>query len=45
MKADGRFIERRLNMNAKITPEEAKSQNDRLMNIVKNKIAIKKIKS
>lgn len=45
MKADGRFIERRLNMNAKITPEEAKNQNERLMNIVKNKIAIKKIKS
>tara|TARA_B100000073_G_scaffold54371_1_gene40158 strand:+ start:158 stop:613 length:456 start_codon:yes stop_codon:yes gene_type:complete len=45
MKADGRFIERRLNMNAKVSPEEAKSKNDRLMNIVKNRLIIKKIKS
>ena len=45
MKADGRFIERRLNMNAKLSPEEAKSKNDRLMNIVKNRMIIKKIKS
>ena len=45
MKADGRFIERRLNMNAKLSPEEAKSKNDRLMNIVKNRLIIKKIKS
>ena len=45
MKADGRFVERRLNMNAKLSPEEAKSKNDRLMNIVKNRMIIKKIKS
>ena len=45
MKADGRFIEKRLNMNAKVSPEEAKSKNDRLMNIVKNRLIIKKIKS
>ena len=45
MKADGRFIERRLNMNTKVSPEEAKSKNDRLMNIVKNRLIIKKIKS
>jgi len=45
MKADGRFVDKRLNMNVKVDPEEARSKNERLLNIVKNKLAVKKIKS
>jgi len=44
MKADGRFVDKRLNMNVKVDPDEAKEKNERLLNIVKNKLAIKKIK-
>ena len=45
MKADGRFVDKRLNMNVKVDPQEAREKNERLINIVKNKIAVKKIKS
>ena len=45
MKADGRFVDKRLNMNVKVDPEEARNKNERLLNIVKNKLAVKKIKS
>jgi hypothetical protein len=44
MKADGRFVDKRLNMNVKVDPEEAREKNERLINIVKNKLAVKKIK-
>ena len=44
MKADGRFVDKRLNMNVKVDPDEAREKNERLMNIVKNKLAVKKIK-
>ena len=45
MKADGRFVDKRLNMNVKVDPDEAREKNERLMNIVKTKMAMKKIKS
>ena len=44
MKADGRFVDKRLNMNVRVDPDEAREKNERLMNIVKNKLAVKKIK-
>ena len=44
MKADGRFVDKRLNMNVKVDPDEAREKNERLMNIVKNKLAVKKLK-
>ena len=44
MKADGRFVDRKLNMNVKVNPDEAREKNERLMNIVKTKLALKKIK-
>ena len=44
MKADGRFVDKRLNMNVKVDPDEAREKNERLINIVKNKLAVKKIK-
>ena len=44
MKADGRFVDKRLNMNVRVDPEEAREKNERLINIVKNKLAVKKIK-
>ena len=45
MKADGRFVDRKLNMNVKVSPDEAREKNERLVNIVKTKLAMKKIKS
>ena len=45
MKADGRFVDKRLNMNVKVDPDEAREKNERLINIVKNKLAVKKIKN
>ena len=44
MKADGRFVDRKLNMNVKVNPDEAREKNERLMNIVKTKLALKKLK-
>ena len=37
MKADGRFVDKRLNMNVKVSPDEAREKNERLVNIVKLK--------
>ena len=44
MKADGRFVDKRLNMNVKVDADEAREKNERLMNIVKTKLALKKLK-
>tara|TARA_R100001224_G_C3962263_1_gene129563 strand:- start:422 stop:733 length:312 start_codon:yes stop_codon:yes gene_type:complete len=44
MKADGRFVDKRLNMNVKVDANEAREKNERLMNIVKTKLALKKLK-
>ena len=44
MKADGRFVDRKLNMNVKVDADEAREKNERLMNIVKTKLALKKLK-
>ena len=44
MKADGRFVDKRLNMNVKVNADEAREKNERLMNIVKTKLALKKLK-
>ena len=41
MKADGRFVDKRLNMNVKVDADEAREKNERLMNIVKTKLALK----
>ena len=38
MKADGRFVDKRLNMNVKVDADEAREKNERLMNIVKTKL-------
>ena len=38
---DGRFVDKRLNMNVKVDADEAREKNERLMNIVKTKLALK----
>ena len=45
MKADGRFVDRRLNMNMKVTPEEARAKIKRIDKIIDNKKKLKEIKS
>ena len=45
MKADGRFVDKRLNMNMKITPEEARAKIKRIDKIIDNKKKLKEIKS
>ena len=45
MKADGRFVDKRLNMNMKITPEEARAKIKTIDKIIDNKKKLKEIKS
>ena len=45
MKADGRFVDKRLNMNMKITPEEARAKIKRIDKIIDNKKKLKESKS
>tara|TARA_R100000808_G_C2034543_1_gene76865 strand:+ start:79 stop:534 length:456 start_codon:yes stop_codon:yes gene_type:complete len=45
MKADGRFVDKRLNMNMKVTPEEARAKIKRIDKIIDNKKKLKEIKS